>query len=74
MNICYPAILLFYLAVFEAIKVSRVLWWKAGLVFGSIPLFFALVSYVLCKKGYTKLAWMTPLISLIFTGVISAAI
>jgi len=74
MKICYPAILLFILAIFIAIRLGRGLWWGAGLVPGSIPLFFAIVSYGLCKKGYTKLAWITPLIALIMTGFLLAGI
>lgn len=72
MEKCYPAIILFILAIFLAINLGRKLWWGAGIVFGLIPLFFSLLCLSLCKKGYTKLAWIAPLGALLFLGFIMA--
>jgi len=74
MEICYPAILLFILAIFLAIRLGKNLWWGAGIVFGSVPLLFAYISYILCKKGHKKMAWIAPLFAVTFTGLIIAGV
>jgi hypothetical protein len=65
MENCYPAILLFVSSILVYFQISRALWWKAGLVLGSIPFCAGLVSLLLCKKGYKKLSWMLPLLAII---------
>ena len=67
-----PAIVLFILALFVAIQTCRVLWWGPALFLGSIPLFFVIISWFLCKKGYKKLAWIAPLGSLIVLASVVA--
>lgn len=63
MEICYPAIILLIIAIIIAIKIGRTAWWGAGIVLGSVPLFFAIISFILCKKGYRKLSWLAPFLS-----------
>ena len=75
MTYCYaPSILLFILGIYVAIEVGK-MWWGFSLVFGSIPLMFAIIAWILCKKGYTIMAWLMlcgPFIvyGMIATGVI----
>lgn len=78
MERCYiPAIILFILALVLAIQAwfqisssaPAALYWTVPISFGSVPLFFGILCWVLCKKGYKKLAWITP-----FGGVIILAV
>ena len=73
MELCYiPAIILFIIALVLVIQTYKVLYWTAPIVLGSVPLFFGILSFVLCKKGYKKLAWITPFGGLIILAVITA--
>jgi uncharacterized membrane protein YgdD (TMEM256/DUF423 family) len=72
MEICYPSILLIIIAILLFIQISRNLWWGAGLVLGSIPLFFGFICLALCRNGHNKLAWIAPLGAVVFLGFISA--
>ena len=74
MELCYPAILLIILAIFIIIQITRTLWWGAGLIIATPVLFSALISYILCSKGYKKMAWIAPLFGVISTGMIIAHI
>ena len=66
MDLCYmPAIVLFILALFVAIQTCRVLWWGPALFLGSVPLFFGILCWVLCKKNFKKLVWIMPLTAFI---------
>ena len=73
MELCYiPAIILFILTLVLVIQTYKALYWTAPIVLGSIPLSFSILSFVLCKKGYKKLAWITPFGGLIILAVITA--
>ena len=74
MSHCYPAIILFLLSLFIMIQLGRNLWWGAGIVVGSIPFIFAIITLFLCKKGYTKLSWIAPLTALLCIGMLFANI
>lgn len=76
MELCYvPSILLFVLGIVIAVKISRAgLYWTAAPVFASPALFFAIVSFALCKKGYKKIAWFLPLGALILTSALFAGV
>lgn len=66
MKTCYyPAIILFILSLLPIIVplmygiiMSPSL---PSIIISSIPLFFGILSMFLCKKGYYKLAWISPL-------------
>ena len=69
MELCYiPSVLLFILGLFIAIFISLGgnLYWTAGPVIASPAFIFAYISYTLCKKGHTKIAWFAPFGALLF--------
>ncbi len=73
MERCYiPAIILFILNILLVIQVYDPVFYGSALVLGSIPLFFVIISWLLCKKGYKKLAWIAPLGSLIVLASVVA--
>ena len=58
MLFCYPAIILLILSILIIFQTYNVgLYWAAGLVFALPFLVFAIISFVLCKKSYNKMAW-----------------
>ena len=67
--ICFPAIILFIIAIVISIIIGR-MWWGAALIFGSIPLVFGIISFILCKKGYTIMSWLMILFAYICFGII----
>ena len=75
MELCYiPSVLLFILGLYLSIYFGK-MWWGAGLIVGSIPLFFSILSFTLCKKGNTKTAWVATFgvivgLSMIMKGAI----
>jgi len=74
MTLCYPAIILFILSACIIIQCYNVgLYWAAGPMFALPLIVFAIISFVLCKKGYKKLAWFTPVGAVICTVMIIAS-
>ena len=70
MELCYiPSIILCFLGLLIIILSGRIgmNWraWIAGPILASPTLFFAILSFSFCKKGYKKMAWFMPLIALI---------
>ena len=79
MTYCYPAIILFSIAIFLFITgVNGVITSGLSIMFpiviSSAPLFFGLLSMFLCNKGYKVLAWLTPLIVILILGYIGSHI
>ncbi len=61
MTFCYPAIILFILGIVIIYLPYNSAFWSAGIIFGLPFIVFAIISFVLCKKGYNKLAWLSLL-------------
>jgi hypothetical protein len=74
MELCYPTILLLFLGLFIVFQAGKGLHWKAGPIFASPAFIFATLSYILCQKGYKKLAWFMPLVGLIGVGALFAGV
>lgn len=76
MTYCYPAIILSILSILTFIQLYG-LSWTAGIVFALPFIVFARISFLLCKKGYNKIAWLMilgsfiPYFMLIFVPYIS---
>ena len=63
---CYPAIILSIFSIFIIYQAYNVgLYWAAGPMFALPFIVFAIISFILCKKGYNKMAWLMILGSLI---------
>ena len=60
---CYPSIILFIISIIISIFIIYQSYniggsWLAGPMFALPFIVFAIISFVLCKKGYNKLAWV----------------
>ena len=62
---CYPSIILFIISfiisifiIYQSYNIGGGLYWLAGPMFALPFIVFAIISFVLCKKGYNKLAWV----------------
>ena len=55
---CYPAIILSIISILIIYQSYNVgLYWAAGPMFALPFIVFAIISFILCKKGYNKIAW-----------------
>ena len=72
MTYCYvPAILLFILSILIIISgIGSMM--RLSIVFGLIPLFFAIISLILCKQGYTIISWIMLVCPFIVFSMIMA--
>ena len=76
MSYCYPAIILLIISILIIYQSYNVgLYWLAGPMFALPFIVFAIISFVLCKKGYNKIAWVLILGAficqiMIMTGII----
>ena len=73
---CYPAIILSIISIYIIyLTYNTGLYWAAGPMFALPFIVFAIISFVLCKKGYNKIAWTMILGAfichiMIWTGII----
>ena len=75
MTYCYPAIILSILSIFIIISsYGAGLYWAAGPMFALPFIVFVIISFILCKKGYNKIAWLMILGSFICHIMIMAGI
>ena len=75
MTYCYPAIILSIISILIIYQCYNVgLYWAAGPMFALPFIVFAIISFILCKKGYNKIACLMILGSFICYIMIMAGI
>ena len=75
MTYCYPAIILSIISILIIYQSYNIgLYWAAGLMFAIPFIVFSIISFILCNKGYNKIAWLMVLGSFICQIMIMSGI